>query len=504
LQFAFPLLQLHYRIVRPVHRPLWLKYVKEQAGCSRSKIAGDSVLDWQQENIAAGGTQDASDMPNIMVSEYNSWEAVGNWAIKFFAVEQSIPAALQQRIESIRQENKTQESRLLAALRFVQDDIRYMAVEMGEYSHKPHTPASVLARRFGDCKDKALLFITMAKALGIEAEAVLVNSSYRHTIMDWQPAACAFDHVVVRVKYGSDSYLLDPTLSYQRGQLADIYFPDYGAGLLLSENGSKMIPLAQHQSGLVDIQRTFQMPDSSGTAVLMVNSLYSGSYADQMRRELNNNSITALQKQFQDFYQRYYPHIRIDSLLWQETGNNGTIQTSEYYTIPQLWLEEDGSRKIRFIPCVIEALLKKPPASERKMPFYLPYPAHYREELLAHLPSNWEAGSSANEIRCSGFRLNSSSSFEQGMLTLQYEYESLKERIAPEEADAYMKSYNEANSEIHYAINYILPSSADSSGQHKPQEQKMNAATMRRFFWLLPAGSMLMAGLFFWLGYRKK
>lgn len=504
LQFAFPLAQLHYRIVRPVHRPLWLKYAKEPVDCQRSKMAGDSVLDWNLESLAAGDRQDASDMASIMVSEYNNWESVGNWAVKLFATGHALPAALQQRIDIIRLQNTSEEARLLAVLRFVQDDIRYMAVEMGEYSHKPHTPSSVLTRRFGDCKDKALLFITMANALGIEAQPVLVNSNYRQAIMDWQPAACAFDHVVVQVKTGNQTYLLDPTLTYQRGQLKDIYFPDFGAGLLLSESGSKMIRLQPRQSGLVDIQRTFQMPDSSGTAMLQVSSIYSGSYADQMRRELNNNSISALQKQFQDFYLRYYPHIRMDSLLWQETGSNGTIQTSEYYTIPQLWMEEDGSRKIQFIPCVIETLLKKPKASNGKLPFYLPYPAHYREELLAHLPKNWEAGSSTSEISCSAFRLNSSSSFEQGMLTLQYEYESLKDRISPEETDAYLRSYNEANSEIHYAINYILPSPSDSTGQQKHVARKVSRTSMRRLYWLLPVGSMLLAGFLFWMGYRKR
>jgi len=47
----------------------------------------------------------------------------------------------------------------------LQQTIRYMGVEVGVGSHTPTHPNAVLTRRFGDCKDKALLVLNMLDAL---------------------------------------------------------------------------------------------------------------------------------------------------------------------------------------------------------------------------------------------------------------------------------------------------------------------------------------------------
>ena len=46
----------------------------------------------------------------------------------------------------------------------------------------PSAPDAVYARRWGDCKEKALLMVTMLRALGIEASPALVNTERRDDI----------------------------------------------------------------------------------------------------------------------------------------------------------------------------------------------------------------------------------------------------------------------------------------------------------------------------------
>src|SRR5208282_5268181 len=69
------------------------------------------------------------------------------------------------------------EQQILTVLQFVQDEVRYFAIEIGASSEKPADPSAVFSRRFGDCKDKSLLFVTILRALGIEAYPVLVNAA---------------------------------------------------------------------------------------------------------------------------------------------------------------------------------------------------------------------------------------------------------------------------------------------------------------------------------------
>ena len=58
---------------------------------------------------------------------------------------------------------------------FVADDIRYVNYVSGEW-WLPNRPQQLLARREGDCDDKAMLLITLLQAVGIEAQEVMVQT----------------------------------------------------------------------------------------------------------------------------------------------------------------------------------------------------------------------------------------------------------------------------------------------------------------------------------------
>ena len=69
----------------------------------------------------------------------------------------------------------TREAKLTALFDFVSDDIRYVNYVSGEW-WLPNRPQQLLARREGDCDDKALLLITLLKAVNIDAEEVMVQT----------------------------------------------------------------------------------------------------------------------------------------------------------------------------------------------------------------------------------------------------------------------------------------------------------------------------------------
>jgi hypothetical protein len=83
--------------------------------------------------------------------------------------------------------------------RFVIEKTRYVGLEFGIHGYKPYLPSQVLLRRFGDCKDKALLLMALLREAGIEAELVLLRSR-RAGSVDSEPASLAiFDHAITYV-----------------------------------------------------------------------------------------------------------------------------------------------------------------------------------------------------------------------------------------------------------------------------------------------------------------
>ena len=173
-KFAFPLYSIYYKLIVPKGRTINIKNSLTDIQPVVSAFLNETVYEWKMKDQKAQRIE--SDIPSwydaypmIMVSEFNSWSEVNKWALELFPFSTPLSASLQKKISEIKTAYNRTEERLLAALRFVQDDIRYMGIEMGENSHKPHAASQVFQQRFGDCKDKSYLLCNMLRAMGIDA-----------------------------------------------------------------------------------------------------------------------------------------------------------------------------------------------------------------------------------------------------------------------------------------------------------------------------------------------
>lgn len=97
---------------------------------------------------------------------------------------------------------------------FVMEEIRYQQdYESFIAGVKPHAAPMVLERRYGDCKDKAVLFITLAKKLGLEAHFANVRTRDSGQISRDVPMQ-QFNHAIVYVPKQpgvSEGRFFDPT-----------------------------------------------------------------------------------------------------------------------------------------------------------------------------------------------------------------------------------------------------------------------------------------------------
>jgi hypothetical protein len=152
---------------------------------------------------------------------------------------------------------------------------------------------------------------------------------------------------------------LDPTISYQRGDLSDISFPDYQCGLVVNKGTSDLFDIPMQEKGMVKVKETFDIPDMNGSARLKVVTYYSGSFSDDIRSYFKNNSNYEMLKRFRDFYAPYFEEIKGDSLHFKDDESNGVFTTEEFYNISDFWKIVEGKKKAQFQPFVINSVLKE-------------------------------------------------------------------------------------------------------------------------------------------------
>jgi hypothetical protein len=370
---------LRRRIVTDARRPLRFQAHGEGAQPDDTTTGGVRTLAWKRANVAA--TEDEDHVPTwyrsgpwVDVSDYASWNEVAASAAALFDTPATTSPELDALVAKWKSGETSDADRALAATRFVQDEVRYLGIEMGPHSHQPFAPAVVMQRRFGDCKDKSLLLVTVLRALGLEALPALVSTTEGRALDDRLPTPFAFDHAIARVTIGGVVTFVDATASLARGPLVGRTPLPFERALVVSRDAQALSKLGDPTPtrSTYDVDETYTLsPPGGGPVELSVVTTYRDDDADDMRAHVANTPVAELARRYVNFYARTYPKVRAlsDPIITDDTATD-VIVVEERYALPDFW--QDGARDVA--PDVMNAYLEPPKISRRKMPLSLTFP----------------------------------------------------------------------------------------------------------------------------------
>ena len=111
---------------------------------------------------------------------------------------------------------------------YVQTDVRYVAIELGIGGYQPHPAQRVLGLRYGDCKDKSTLLLSLLHEIGIEGFAALVRTRDQGAVDTALVNIGQFNHMIVWLPIGESGWWLDPTAEYATAD----YLPAADQGIM--------------------------------------------------------------------------------------------------------------------------------------------------------------------------------------------------------------------------------------------------------------------------------
>ena len=460
LEEAVPLHRVRFRLLWPRDRRLvvarhatslepsiheagpYREYVWEQAGVP-PKVLDADLPSWYDP------------FAELQLSDFASWSRVAAWGESLFVSPGPVPAALHAPLAQIRSASASTPGRVLRALRFVQDEVRYLGVEIGVNSHVPYPPATVMKRRFGDCKDKVLLLMTMLRELGVAARPALVSTEYGEHIRDFHPTATLFDHAIVQAEVDGRDYWLDPTAMYERGDLPSVS-PPFGAALVLdgSRDSVSAIPPPPDPGPLTDVAVFFELGDVGTPATMRVDTRYRGAVADNQRASMRSTSIDELQHRYEDFYSARYPGVRSEvppEIHDDETANE--VRTIERYSVPDFWhlsSQQEGYVGT-FDPLELAHAVPAATAARRTMPLAVT-PGHIRYTIEARLKQGWFITPREETIETPAVRFTYRSRSRGDTLRLAYEYETLADHVAPAAVAEHARKLSQIHKLLTFAV----------------------------------------------------
>jgi hypothetical protein len=206
--------------------------------------------------------------PMVVGSTFKSWVDFRAWyaeAVRGFTVPDDEVRRL---AADLTKGKTTREAKLAALFDFVADDIRYVNYTSGEW-WLPNRPQQLLARREGDCDDKAMLLITLLKAVGIDAQEVMVQTRQTgepSVVLAKNVAMPLFDHGIAFLPGPGGGTYLDATSPQSR--LGPLPSMDAKAVALRMDSGPAEIvhlPPSNPEAHGADVRWTITLhPDGSG------------------------------------------------------------------------------------------------------------------------------------------------------------------------------------------------------------------------------------------------
>ena len=170
---------------------------------------------------------------SVALSAPNSWQDISKWYAGLARDRYTLTPELERKLHELVTGARTLGDSLSAVQRWVAQDIRYVSLSLGIGGYQPRPPAEVFKTQYGDCKDKATIFVAMAQKMGVEAFPVLLSAG--GDVERELPSIDQFNHAIAALKIGGKYTFVDLTSDLtpygelpgaDQGQFALVVHPD--------------------------------------------------------------------------------------------------------------------------------------------------------------------------------------------------------------------------------------------------------------------------------------
>lgn len=250
---------------------------------------------WHVKNIKAVKLEDDAQswqvMPRIMFAansfqyggipgDISTWQNFGKWLQALNADVCTLSPERIAEIKKLTADFKTDKEKARFLYQYMQQNMRYVSIQLGIGGLKPFPATFVDQKKYGDCKALSNYMYALLKAADIPSHYAIINAGSNEEPADPAFPCDPFNHIILCVPFKSDTTWLECTnMQKPFGKLGP--FTENRYALLVTEDGGKLVKTPRS----TDIDNQFNSEahvilDANGGAKATLKILSTGEYRD--------------------------------------------------------------------------------------------------------------------------------------------------------------------------------------------------------------------------------
>jgi len=453
LAYQSPVDVLHHRWIAPVEKRLYTKGLAWDGTMPTRTVDGSrQVLSMVRQQVAAIAQEQFTPpwfkaYPAIGVTEYASWSEVDAWAQRLFALPTPTPPSVVAKAASFKEKGLQGQALVSEVLRFVQDEVRYLSVGLGESSHRPKPPQQTLAELMGDCKDKMVLLNTMLRELGFDAKPALVSIQLNRGVSVHLPSHDVFDHVITRLELDGRSWYLDATINGQGLTLGSRGQPSYGVALVVGA-GAELQSVPEPLAALnhVEFEHRWDLTQPGRPAPFELIIKAHGLAAERWRAGLASAGQDAVLQALTGGYARFLPGLMTAGAAnVQDDRISNVFQIKQRFEVPDLGAYNRGYLEVEHAALEMLDVLTGPAETQRRTPFFVDQPRRVDSRIGITAPMPWTFNPPApTEVADRQFRYSVRVDRQGTLASMVRRYERRSDEVLPADLTAWRERIAQA------------------------------------------------------------
>ena len=324
---------------------------------------------------------------NGIPGDISTWQNFGKW---LQALNEDVDTLSPERaveLQNMTANFKTDKQKAEFLYQYLQQNTRYVSIQLGIGGLKPFPASFVDVKKYGDCKALVNYMHAMLKAVHIPSYYAVIRAGENEEAADLDFPASPFNHAVLCIPFKNDTTWLECTSNTQPfGKLGT--FTENRNALLITETGGKLVntPKSSNADNQLNSEVYINL-NADGSAKAKVTFTGSGHY-----REVFTEVLPRLKSnQQKEFLIRFFDFKQPSELAFQALSDSaGVNKISLDLEYDQFYELSTGSKqfyKPRLFNLCGETI---PTAEKRKSDYYFSCPMQKTCTTTIQLPEGFK------------------------------------------------------------------------------------------------------------------